>query len=384
MLANGMQRKGHTIEILVPKPLFFKLSGNNKFLGKWLGYIDQFLIFPVQFLRRRRSFPENTLFVITDHALGPWVPMVRKLPHIVHCHDFLAQLSAVGKIEQYTTGWSGRLYQRLIRWGYSQAQYFISASLKTKHDLHYFINKEVVVSEVVYNTQNRPLIKFKVEEARFQLSNYIGVNLKAGYMLHVGGNLWYKNREGVIEIYESWRANSDNRLPLILVGEQPSKCLLEKKEISKYKADIHFVTGLPDEEVNKAYCGASLLLFPSYAEGFGWPIIEAMECGCPVVTTGEAPMNEVGGSAAFYIPRKPLEKSLQDQWASISAEVISKVLNCSALEREAHLLNGYQNCMRFSSKVIIDDFESIYLKVVNKGKLNTTTLPIGTPSSKFI
>ena len=43
------------------------------------------------------------------------------------------------------------------------------------------------------------------------------------------------------------------------------------------------------------------MLFPSFQEGLGWPILEAQACGCPVATSGRSPMNEVGGDAAIYI-----------------------------------------------------------------------------------
>ena len=57
-----------------------------------------------------------------------------------------------------------------------------------------------------------------------------------------------------------------------------------------------------NEALAALYSGAELLLFPSLEEGFGWPIIEAQASGCRVVTTGKAPMTEVGGNAAFYLP----------------------------------------------------------------------------------
>ena len=60
-----------------------------------------------------------------------------------------------------------------------------------------------------------------------------------------------------------------------------------------------------DDILVSAYQGACFLIFPSLMEGFGWPVVEAMASGCPVITTGEPPMNEVGGDAAIYISRCP-------------------------------------------------------------------------------
>lgn len=64
-----------------------------------------------------------------------------------------------------------------------------------------------------------------------------------------------------------------------------------------------------DEELAQAYSGALALIFPSSYEGFGLPILEAMACGCPAVTTREASLPEVAGEAALYLnnPRDSAE-----------------------------------------------------------------------------
>ena len=90
-----------------------------------------------------------------------------------------------------------------------------------------------------------------------------------------------------------------------MIGEEPSNELTNLHQKSIFKEDIHFITNLSDKYINNAYSGAICLLFPSLDEGFGWPIIEAMASGCPVITTNRAPMNEIGGRAAFYINKKP-------------------------------------------------------------------------------
>ena len=60
------------------------------------------------------------------------------------------------------------------------------------------------------------------------------------------------------------------------------------------------------EELRALYASATALLFPSLQEGFGWPVIEAQACGCPVFTSDLAPMNEIGGEGAVYVdPKNP-------------------------------------------------------------------------------
>ena len=64
---------------------------------------------------------------------------------------------------------------------------------------------------------------------------------------------------------------------------------------------------LTDEELRLAYAGAVALVYPSKYEGFGMPVIEAMACGCPVITTPNASLPEVGGKAAIYIQDDDIE-----------------------------------------------------------------------------
>ena len=65
---------------------------------------------------------------------------------------------------------------------------------------------------------------------------------------------------------------------------------------------------IDNENLRALYSAATALLFPSLYEGFGWPIIEAQACGCPVFTSNRSPMNDVGGEAAIYIePDQPKE-----------------------------------------------------------------------------
>jgi glycosyltransferase involved in cell wall biosynthesis len=363
LLLEGMRLRGHKVELWYPTPRCHGLAV-AKSMKKWLGYIDQYVIFPYVVRNRLRDCSSDTLFVFTDHALGPWVPLVVHRPHIIHCHDFLAQRSANKEIVENQTGWTGRKYQLYIRHGYSQGKNFISVSNKTKQDLHDFIQIEPSVSEVVYNGLNPIFKPLNIYEARKRLHQKVGLDLSLGYLLHVGGNQWYKNRVGIIELYNAWRKVSELSLPMLFIGEKPDSALLQRHSQSPYKQDIHFIEGLDDESVRIAYAGASVFLFPSLAEGFGWPIAEAMASGCPVITTNEAPMTEVAGDAAFLIPRCPKLASGILEWATKSAVVLNNVLGLSDAERNAIIALGMSNAKRFNSNCFLDQVENIYQNII--------------------
>jgi hypothetical protein len=157
MLADGMTERGYSVQQWKPRPFFYRIPATS-FLKKWLGYIDQFLVFPLQVRFRLKKKPSNTLFVFTDHALGPWVPLISHYPHVIHCHDFLAQQSALDKIPENKTGRTGKWYQSYIFRGYSKAKNFISVSQKTQQDLHALLQSRPPTSEIVYNGMSRVLI----------------------------------------------------------------------------------------------------------------------------------------------------------------------------------------------------------------------------------
>jgi glycosyltransferase involved in cell wall biosynthesis len=364
MLANGMTTRGHQTEIWRPEAVFSKIPAGK--FKKWLGYIDQYIVFPLVLKRRMKLEKNNVLYVLTDHALGPYVPLTSDKPHVIHCHDFLAQRSALGEIPENLTSLSGKLYQAYIRNGYRKGNNFISVSEKTRTELKDFLTEQPEVSEMVYNGLSNAFKPRSIDEARIQLGKELKLDLSKGYILHVGGNQWYKNRVGVIEVYAQWRKNYHTPLPLVLIGEFPSAELSGLKDQSEFKEDIYFFSEINDETVRLAYSGASVFLFPSIAEGFGWPIAEAMASGTPVVTTNAVPMTEVAGEAAYLIEPKPITPTLVSQWALKAAFTINEVLSLSENDRKKVLNDGIENSKRFNENSSLDQIEAIYKEIFSK------------------
>lgn len=364
MIRQGMEARGHAVELWTNAPRLAQRSVPSAFFRKWLGYVDQFLIYPRELRRRVDQQPRDTVFVVTDQALGMWVPHLAHRPHVIHCHDFLALRSALGEFPEHLTGWPGRQYQRLIRNGFSRGRAFIPVSEKSQSDLHRFLPQVPRLSEVAYNGLNHPFRPMELAE-RLPLMKKTGVAIsEQGFILHVGGNQWYKNRKGVLAIYRAYAAQVKQPAALWLIGSAPTDELRALADTVPAPGKIHFFTGLGNEQVNAAYAHAKALLFPSLEEGFGWPIAEAMAAGCPVITTDAAPMTEVAGNAARLIPRMPANPAEREHWAKGAAKIVAEVMSLNADERARMVRQGQSNAARFDTKMALDTYEKIYQRTL--------------------
>ncbi|WP_158615267.1 glycosyltransferase family 1 protein [Acidipila sp. EB88] len=111
-------------------------------------------------------------------------------------------------------------------------------------------------------------------------------------------------RKNLPTIFAAWRI-AQRSLPdnvwLVLAGQQADASVFGKQQLSAIPARVHFTGYVAEEHLAGLYSGASLFLFPSLAEGFGLPLLEAMSCGLRAVTSNNSSLPEVGGDAAFYV-----------------------------------------------------------------------------------
>jgi len=366
MLLDAYRARGHQVTLRQPEPVVHRRVPSGR-LSKWAGYVDQYLLFPRQMRAAMQGDPAGTLYVFCDQALGPWIPHAAHLPHVVHCHDLLALRSALGDIPENRTSATGQVYQRYIRNGFRRARHFISISQRSRADLHRFGGVRPVTSEVIYNGLNHPYRRQGQDEAQHLLRRAGLPAGDAGCLLHIGGGQWYKNSNGVVRLYAAYvhaaLRDGVTPLPLWMISPPPGRGLQEALAHVPRQGQVQFFQGLGTPVMEALYSYARLLLFPSLAEGFGWPIVEAMACGCPVVTTDEAPMTEVGGDVATYLPRLT-DASALSAWASSGAQVLMTVLNRSAIERQHRAEAGFVRAARFTADAAIDGYLSVYRRVL--------------------
>jgi glycosyltransferase involved in cell wall biosynthesis len=125
------------------------------------------------------------------------------------------------------------------------------------------------------------------------------------YLLYVGGFDFRKNVPRIIESFARVLARSKETYRLVICGDidrpqrDPLAAMIEKLGIG---ANVVFTGFVPDADLPVLYSGAEAFLFPSLYEGFGLPVIEAMACGCPVVTSNNSSLKELSDAAMCVDP----------------------------------------------------------------------------------
>jgi glycosyltransferase involved in cell wall biosynthesis len=161
--------------------------------------------------------------------------------------------------------------------------------------------------------------------------------LEPGYLLFVGTLEPRKNVTTLVRACERMTARGPNA-PLVLVGEPGWQCDEIRTALERTTADVRRLGRVPAADLPHLYAGAALLAMPSTWEGFGLPVIEAMQSGCAVVASTGGALPETAGAAALLVD--PLDV---DGWA----RALTSVLTDGDLRRDLRL-RGMRRARAFS------------------------------------
>jgi glycosyltransferase involved in cell wall biosynthesis len=243
------------------------------------------------------------------------------------------------------------LLQRWILTALASSPAIALASQSTLNDFLHLTNRtrdEVGFTlRVIYLHLNAP---FTATADREILRNTVPKIMKTPYLLMVGSSEPRKNREASIRLLH--RLGSRWRGRLVIAGQplSPSERALAAElgvceRISEVVAPEHAL-------LNALYVQAHALLFPSLSEGFGWPPIEAQQCGCPVICSTATSVPEVAGAGAILCDPSDLDAM---------ASAVLRLEDPAA--RAALLVAGRANLTRFDSEVIRDQYLDFYRTV---------------------
>jgi glycosyltransferase involved in cell wall biosynthesis len=337
LLEHELRARGHTVHLLQPKAV---LGGRSK----WFGYIDKFVLFPSAL---RKALTGIDVVHICDHSNAMYTRHLRSTPNVVTCHDVLAIASALGEVPHNPVSATGRALQGMILKGLKAAQYVVCVSSITRAEMLRVTGRPAETSSVVLSGLSYPYSPMPREEALARM-DALGYDARKPFFLHVGGAAWYKNRLGLLRLFNQLRKQPGLRAArLLMVGGAFDYELQHYLYRQGYEWDVTRLSNLPNEDLRAAYSLAEAFLFPSLQEGFGWPVLEAQACGCPVFATNRAPMTEVGGDAAVYFDPADLQAA-------------ARIIRVALEDRESLCQAGLANAARFTVERMIEGYLQAY------------------------
>ena len=164
---------------------------------------------------------------------------------------------------------------------------------------HLSINPDKI--KVIYHGVDHTLFKpLPYNECEKHLNEKYDIKLP--YILHVSAYQPKKNIERIIAAYAYAKRRYRIRGSLVIIGKHPRKRLLRfARELGLSRTEIRIIGLVSEEELPIFYNAAEAFIFPSLHESFGLPILEAMACGCPVITSNLFACPEIARNAALFV-----------------------------------------------------------------------------------
>lgn len=220
-----------------------------------------------------------------------------KAPSVVLFHD--ATLRTVPEcftLKDHLRAWAAneeRIFHR--------AHHVIAVSEHSKRDaITYYGLPEERVSVATLGVDHAVFLPREQSSDRSYRAAY---DLNRPYLLWLATREPRKNVDGIIHAYTLARERGISPLPLVLAGADGWKTrhITDALAASPYRNDIRELSYVPEKHKAALYRGATTFLFPSLYEGFGLPVLEAMACGAPVITSISSSLPEVTGDAALLV-----------------------------------------------------------------------------------
>lgn len=201
-----------------------------------------------------------------------------------------------------------------------QVDKIITISKSAKQDIVKFLKIPESKVAVVYGGIDNRFKKTSLRNTKITLAKY---RVRKPYIMALGAFSFHKNIPSLFEAFARFSKLYHQDLDLVVVCKlipQEEKIWRQQLRSLNIEERVHLTNFVPDEDLPALYSGAKLFVFPSLYEGFGLPILEAMSCEVPVVTSKTSSMPEAGGKAAFYVDPlkvdeivKGMERVLTDQ-----------------------------------------------------------------------
>ena len=285
------------------------------------------------------------------HSPSPDTIDIEKPKVVVTIHDLIYKTYPQGHTQE-TIDLTQRHMQQIVK----RADHIICISQNTRGDLHRFFDFPKEKTSVVYNGVDHrqfyllgPQEKLEAKEALVQMG------IVDPFILFVGTIEPRKNLAGLLEAFASLRQKKQFKGKLVVAGMkgwmmQSVEPLMARLGI---KEDVIFTGFISDDQLRILYNLAEVFVFPSFYEGFGFPIVEAFCCGGAVVCSNVSSCSEIAADAAL---------SVEPENISQIAEAVKKLLEdkaCNQDFRQKALKRAEFFSFHKTAKETLDVYEKI-------------------------
>jgi len=283
------------------------------------------------------------------------LPWRKKAPTIVTIHDVIPLMFP----EFYQPGLKGKIRHLQQRAALQNVQMIITDSVFSQQHIHRLLHISLDKIKVIYLAAHPELKKPVVDTVQSQLQE---LKLPKEYILYVGDINYNKN---IPQLIKSLKFLPEN-IHLVCVGHnfrpQPIpewKWIETQLALSDVRNRVHFVTTIASNQLEvlaAVYTGAVAYVQPSLAEGFGLPVLEAMQCETPVVSSKASSLAEVAGP--FAILTEPIAEEL--------AAGVKTVLGWTEAERAEWIHAALKHAQTFTWAKTAKQLVAVYQQVAHE------------------
>ena len=238
------------------------------------------------------------------------VPLLHRGPLLTTIHDITHIL-----YQEYADTWKSRLYGLpMMRAAAQRAAHLFTVSEYSKRKIVETFRISPDKITVVYNGVGAVFFRSDAEHDPDHLQRHYGISRP--YVLYVGSLKPHKNIETLLRAHAHVAPGQQPDFELVIAGGGKEGKLKLGHLAAQLGIRPIFVQNASDDDLADLYRGAQVLVLPSFEEGFGLPIVEAMACATPVICANTASMPEIAGDAALlFDPRD--DRDLARQLSSV-------------------------------------------------------------------
>lgn len=261
------------------------------------------------FFTRGEKLPKN-IDLIHYPYFDPFfltLPLFQPIPFVITVHDLIP----LAYPEMFPKGIRGEVKWAIQKKALQHAHGIITDSNASKGDIQKIVGYESEKIDVVYLAPS-PVFK-PITDKNVLLRVKQQYSLPEKFVLYVGDVNWNKNIPGLLTAFSKFLKDIKS-VHLLLVGRAfLNEQLLEVQLINGKIHELHLENSVkklgfvPDEDLAAIYTVANVYVQPSFAEGFGFPLLESMACGCPVITSRASSLAEIAGPSILINPFDPLD-----------------------------------------------------------------------------